>query len=488
MNNLTKQVLTKCFIVLFVYFIAACSDTTNLTEEELSRTPQAVLDEQAVLDIFNAQAINLSGKIHDEVGVPILSATINIVDSNFTTSTAVDGSFLFSSLTRRNLLLEIAADGYRSEYIPVYLQYSLDTNDITLPTIVLNNDLANRARMLFGGDVAFARRFLDPNENTPLTAIPLDDPTALIQASNPEPGTRNVLSQLHPYYQEADMGTFNFETPVTDTPATPHPDKEFVFFSLPGSLPAIKWLGVDYVSMGNNHVFDYLDDGVAATIDHLNTAGIPFAGIGVNSTQAFTAYRSTLKNNDYGFLGMTSIDGHQHSDTYVANASKGGAADLTQQADVTAAIQGEIASSHIPIVQYHTGDEYIFEPTSVVLSRIQLSVDENVPLLVLHHPHVAQGVGHFGNTYALLGLGNLAFDQVRLETMLGVMARVDINGSNVEHIRLLPVYLEAFAPQLIGGRLAHDFLRRLGEFSHDYGGLLYPYMVRAGHRYQLVID
>jgi len=460
---------------VMVLLLSACSDVTNLSEEERKATPQAVIDEQALLENYNTTPIDLTGRVQSESGVPVVNALIQIVGSALTASSNASGDFSLTGLNRRNVLLQISAAGFRIEYIPVYLQQPVTINSTALPTIVLSHDTDSRARLLFGGDVAFGRRFLDIDESTPLNQVPPDDSDALIQAGNPDPGTRAVLSELRPYYQEADLGVFNFETPVTDTPITPHQEKDFVFFTLPGSLPAISWLGVDYVSMGNNHVYDYLEGGVSDTINHLNNAGIPFAGAGLNSNDAFAAYRSSLKSNNYGFLAMTSIGGFQHSNNYVAEAAKGGAANLTKDADVIAAIQGEQAAGHIPIVQFHTGDEYIFEPTDYVLSRIQLATNENVPLAVLHHPHVAQGVGLFGNTWAVLGLGNLAFDQARLETMLGVMARVDMNADNVEQIRMLPVYLEAYSPKLISGRLAHNFLRRLGEFSHAYGGLLYPY-------------
>ena len=465
----------KLSILFLLFTLSACSDSVNLSEKERNAVSQSFLTEQAALDIYNARTLSITGKIQDSTSLAIANATVNIVDTNTSFTTPANGNFTMTNLPRKNILLEVNAPGFRSEKIPVFMQHPVSTTTITIPTIILNNDSATSARMLFGGDVAFGRRFLDPDETTARDAVPLDNPDALILASNPEPGTRNVIKELRPYYQEADWGVFNFETPVTDSPTTPHPTKDYVFFTLPGSLPAIKWLGVDYVSGGNNHVYDYLETGVIDTINNLNLAGIPFSGAGLNSAQAFAAYRQTIKGSPYSFLSMTSINGRKHEVNYVAEAAKGGAADLSIDADVSVAIQGEINAGQIPIVQYHSGDEYSFEPTSYVQNRIQLAADENVPLVVIHHPHVAQGIGVFDNTYVILGLGNLAFDQARVETMLGVMARVDLTGGSVEDIRLLPVYLESFAPKLITGRLAHDFLRRLGEFSHSYGALLYPY-------------
>lgn len=107
--------------------------------------------------------------------------------------------------------------------------------------------------------------------------------------------------------------------------------------------------------------------------------------------------------------------------------------------------------------------------------RIDLVASEAPALIIGHHPHIAQGVGWHRGVLAVHSLGNLAFDQERLETMLALLARVDMAGAAVTQLRLLPVYVEDFQPQIIAGPLADVFLRRIGEFSHAYGGLVYPY-------------
>jgi hypothetical protein len=470
--------------LLAISCLVGCSDTKNLTEIARNEVAQAVLDEQVALANFNSEVLSVNGLVKSQDAVPIQNAEVTWLGDasateeiilGATAQTGADGSFSFLNLSRKNQLLRISAPGFRTEFIPVYRQLPVNQTEIQIPPIILTSVSESNTQFIFGGDTAFGRRFLDPEELTAFNAIPPDNSNAMILSSNPEPGTREVIKQIRPYFQAADWSVVNFETAVTDQPATPHPEKDFVFFTLPGSLPALDWLGVDYVSLGNNHVYDYLEEGILDTLFHLENAQIPSSGAGINSEAAFAPYRQQVNASPYSFLSMTSVTGGQHSISYVAEAGKGGAADLTQDLEVSNIIQSETLAGQIPIVQYHTGKEYTFEPSSYVVSRIQLAADESVPLAVLHHPHVAQGVGLFDNTFALLGLGNLAFDQARLETMLGVMGRVDMNGAAVQQIRMLPVYLESFAPQLISGALAHDFLRRLGEYSHAYNVLLYPY-------------
>lgn len=417
--------------------------------------------------------VMLQGTVLDITGSALAGALIRIADT--TVFSSHDGHFKFPPLARKNAMLTVIASGYRREDLPVFLNHPAKNESVTLDPIILSKHKPNSVRMLFGGDMAFGRRFLDPNNSTPSNQIPADDPNALIQASNPGQGTREIIKELRPWYQEADFGVVNLETPVTDNPITPHLHKAFRFFTLPRSVSELEWLGVDYVSLGNNHVYDYLEQGLIDSLENLDKTTLGHSGAGVNSAQAFAPYRTTLAGSPYALLSMTSVTGNQHPVNYVADDIKGGAANLTKTDKVITAIQNEHDAGYIPIVQYHTGKEYTFEPTKQVLDRMQLAADNDVPLLITHHPHVAAGVGLIDNMVAVLGLGNLAFDQARLETMLGLLARVDMKADKVEQLRLLPVYLENFAPQRITGRLASNFLRRIGEFSHAYGALVYPY-------------
>lgn len=440
------------------------------TQTDLQQTTSSVI---AAPELEQQNWLQVEGIVLDHNGIPVSGARICI--AGITVLADYQGHFVFTELRRENDLLIVMTPDYRTEYIPVYLSYPDSVDQVTIDPVVLNPRWPGHVRMLFGGDVAFGRRFLDPDNQTPLDQIPEDHPEALIKASDPESGTRQVLQAIRPWYQEVDYGVFNFETPVTDNPATPHLEKDFAFYTLPGSVSALNWLGIDYVSLGNNHTYDYLEQGLIDTLFHLDNNQIAHSGAGLDVVEAFKSHRVTFDESTYGFLSMNSITGNEHSESYVADIIKGGAANLNSTSNVAKSIEREVKEGAIPIVQLHMGNEYVFEPSEYSINRMQLASDNGSPLTISHHPHVAQGVGILNGTVNVLGLGNLAFDQARLETMLGVMARVDMNGNSVEHLRMLPVYLENYAPIPISGRLASSFIRRLGEFSHDYGGFIYPY-------------
>lgn len=454
---------------LSLFLLTSCSNESEVT-------PNFQEQEIKALNKYNHEMIALQGRVVDSTGKLIIGANVSIVNEKTQSETSnSSGNFIFSALARKNQLMSFKADGFRTELIAVNLAVPLDILTQDIGSVVLTKQNDQEVRFLFGGDVAFGRRFIDSKELTPRGFLPPDDPDALIQVSEPESGTKDVLQWIKPHYQETDFGVLNLETPVTNNPSTPHITKPYAFFTLVESLPALTWLGVDYVSLGNNHLYDYLEQGTVDTINNLDEKEIPHSGAGLNSNQAFRSNRQELKNKKYSLFSATSIDGHEHEINYVATSVKGGAADLTNTSEVIKAITTERDAGYYPIAQLHTGNEYTYTPNDFVKNRFELVINNGAVLAIGHHPHVAQGVGVYKGKVTIHSLGNLAFDQDRQETFLGMMARVDMLNGDAKQVRILPVYIEDYRPRLITGDLANTFLRRVAQSSQPYKGLIYPY-------------
>ncbi len=470
------RISCKCALLLFfITLVQACEEGSS--DVDANPAPGSgnsffQINESARTSFYSTR-VDVQGYLFDENNLAVAGAVIRLGDLE--TLTDSQGAFSYNNIARINQLLVVKADGYHEERIALALNLPQTTSLLQMAPIILKSQ-ESLVRFAFGGDVAFARRFLDTSETTPPDQVPLDDPEALIQASNPQVGTEQALQWIRPHFNAADFAVVNFETPVTDNPITPHPEKAFVFFTLPESIPGLQWMGTDYVSLGNNHVYDYLESGLQDTINNLQNYELPFSGAGTTSAEAYAPYRTTIKQTPYSFISATSVSGSQHSIEYVASDVQGGAADLRDNAAFENAITEELQQGYSPIVQLHTGKEYTFEPSSFALEKINQASDLNASLVVAHHPHVAQGVGIRNGVYQIHGLGNLVFDQARLETMLSQIARVDMNSTQVEQIRMLPIYLKDFRPRLISGDLANIFLRRVGEFSNAYGLKLYSYL------------
>ena len=76
----------------------------------------------------------------------------------------------------------------------------------------------------------------------------------------------------------ADVAMVNLENPVT-TRGTRVP-KPFNFRMHPRFVRALTEAGIDIVTLANNHVFDYGNEGLFDTISYLDSAGVKHVGAG----------------------------------------------------------------------------------------------------------------------------------------------------------------------------------------------------------------
>lgn len=103
--------------------------------------------------------------------------------------------------------------------------------------------------------------------------------TMLSRALRPY-GERDYL-ELAQLLRSADVTFANLETTVREShEGTPNFTQGTPMSTPPSMLGDLKWMGIDMVSVANNHATDYSTAGVLATMRHLEQAGLPFSGAG----------------------------------------------------------------------------------------------------------------------------------------------------------------------------------------------------------------
>jgi len=430
-------------------------------------------DELEYRDLYAKTPLAVSGRVLDRSGIPLAGAVLALGNDSATSDAG--GRFTFGRVVRRNALLVVEMPGFRVERLPVMLALPLEQTASELPPILLFPD--ELARLSFGGDVQFGRRYLDTTGSAPLDAIPPDDPAALIRASNPGPGTASLLAPIKPWLSDADFASVNLATVVTDTPATPDLDDASLFFTLPGSLPPLRDAGVDYVANGNDHIDDYADAGVSDTLAALDEVGLLHSGAGVDADAAFEAARTEIRGVPYAFLSFVSIEGLPVPN---ATETRSGSADLDDDDRVTSALARERDAGFVPIAELHTGYEYSEAPLDdTTMARMESVADAGAALVVCHHPHVAQGFAFHDGTLIAHSLGNLVFDQDRMDAELGLLLSVDLDGERLVNAEARGVFLDDYVPRPITGHVHDLMLQRLGESSAPWGTLVMPYGASA---------
>lgn len=428
---------------------------------------------------YLATPIDLEGRVVDEQGLAIAGAQLNVIawgesldNDGEATSSWAGGAFELLGLARANVLVEVSAPGYYAEIVAVDLQRPLDEPSVDLGDLVLYERRFDRARLTFGGDVMFGRRMLDRDADGVLGES--DD---LLHLGSLTADTAALFRFVDPLLVADDLTSINLETPVTANPATPHPEKSFVFYAYPQSAAALEQVGVDMVTLGNNHLYDYLAQGTSDTLANLDALGLPWVGAGLNDADARTnSWATNVGDIDLAMQGFGDLQGTgvSSTDLYLtaADPSKSGALWSTSSR-ITQFVDAANAAGRFAIPQFHGGSEYVLAQTSGMRADFQAAIDRGAGLVIAHHPHVVHGVstydGGAGPRFVLGSLGNFVFDQDFYATFSSYLARVDLeqgaNGVTVARLRLLPIHLDGYVPRMLTGQGVAELGRHVAQLG-----------------------
>ncbi len=230
----------------------------------------------------------------DEAGTPIPGATLDIAGRLI----PADARGRCEMSLNQPVLAIVAAPGYLPE--PVVVTADL-APELEVGLIARNGpDGAERIAINFAGDMMLGRRYLEPTREDTAVVDPADDGTS----------ARAVVSDVAPLFGSADISSVNFESVIGSLPATDaYPAKRFLLQSPPNAIAALDELGADVVTLGNNHLNDWLAAGVESTVDHLRAAGYAAPGGGSTSSEARAGSMLDVAGRNIAFLSYTTVNG-----------------------------------------------------------------------------------------------------------------------------------------------------------------------------------
>ena len=108
----------------------------------------------------------------------------------------------------------------------------------------------------------------------------------------------------------ADATVVNLETVVGELPGElAYPGKRFLLQSPPVVADMLDELGVDLVTLGNNHAFDWKDEGVVSTLEALDEAGMPSVGSALTTDESQRGVLVDAAGTSIGVVSMTTVNG-----------------------------------------------------------------------------------------------------------------------------------------------------------------------------------
>ncbi len=266
------------------------------------------------------------------------------------------------------------------------------------------------------------------------------------------------FEKIRDYLKSGDIVFGNLESPITSGRVIRN--DEMVFRGEPGSEIALRDAGFNVLSIANNHTPDFRNKGIKNTLKYLESAGIAFAGAGMNSAEANKP--AIIKRNGLTFAFLAYNDSDVVPSFYGASETRAGTALMNIDTMAESVKLAKVKSDFV-IVSMHSGYEYKPKPNKRQTEFARAAIDAGAELVIGHHPHVVQTMEKYKGKYILYSLGNFVFDQLWSEaTREGLIAEITFDNEGVRRIEFLAVYnSENYQPSIIDGERAENIIGRL---------------------------
>lgn len=256
-----------------------------------------------------------------------------------------------------------------------------------------------------------------------------------------DPTARLFSDDLAAIIREADAFVLNLECAISDRGERwPDPDKPFFFRAPPTAVEVLLDLGVDCVTLANNHALDYGVEALLDTIERLGDAGIGVVGAGVDEAAARRPFAFEVAGTRIGVVGVT-----DHPQAFAAGPGRAGVAHADLRAETPAWVLDSVRTcgehADVVLVTPHWGPNMVQSPLPHVRRLARELRDAGASLVAGHSAHVFHGAGD----RVLYDLGDFIDDYAvdpELRNDLGLLFIVTFVNDRAARVEAIPVALE----------------------------------------------
>jgi poly-gamma-glutamate synthesis protein (capsule biosynthesis protein) len=256
--------------------------------------------------------------------------------------------------------------------------------------------------------------------------INFSDSWHTMETAGDSEGVKNCISEeIRTELQSADITMVNNEFAYT-TDAEPLEGKDYTFSADPANVDLLDLFGTDIVSIANNHVFDYGEQGFLDTIETLKDHGTLISGGGNNIEEASEARYFIIGGRKISIVSATEIERYSNY-TRPAGEDTPGVLKTQQEKALKSAIKTAKKNSDYVIVYVHWGTEGKNNYGADQKELAELIAAQGVDAIIGGHPHRLQGVSFIDDVPVVYSLGNFWFSTGTLYTAIAQL-RIDSEG------------------------------------------------------------
>jgi len=280
------------------------------------------------------------------------------------------------------------------------------------------------------------------------------------------PPTALVAPEVVAVCREADLLVLNLECCISERGRPwPDPAKPFFFRAPPAAVETLSHLGVDCVTLANNHALDFGEEALLDTLAHLEAAGIAHVGAGTDREAARAPVVLEAAGLRLGVLGVS-----DHPAEFAAGPGRPGIAHADLGHEAPAWLDGAVRAlaTDAVLVTPHWGPNMTPEPVPHVRRTARALLEAGATLVAGHSAHVFHGV----EGPVLYDLGDFLDDYAvdpRLRNDLGLLWFVDLDERGPRRLEALPLKLDYCFTRPADGEDAEWVRRRLRQACAEMG-------------------
>lgn len=313
----------------------------------------------------------------------------------------------------------------------------------------------------------YTREAADPDAVTLTFAgdILLDDSYAVAARLRENGGdiSAAISSELLEQMRDSDVFMLNNEFPYSSG-GEPLQDKTYTFRADPDSVEYLADMGVDLVSIANNHAFDYGETAFLDTLTTLENADMPYVGGGRNIDEASRPVYYIINDIKIGFLAATQIERLDNPDTRGAGENQSGVFRCLDNTRLLNKIAEVKENCDFLVVYIHWGTESTNETDWLQQQQAPQMAEAGADLIIGDHPHVLQPITYIDGVPVVYSLGNFWFNSSDTDTCL-IKARIDKNG--LQSLQFVPCRQSGCKTEMLHGTQASDLINYMQSISPE---------------------
>ncbi|TXD51436.1 CapA family protein [Polaribacter sp. IC063] len=271
----------------------------------------------------------------------------------------------------------------------------------------------------------------------------------------------NINEDMITLFKQSDLNIVNLEAPVTTSNSKILKTGPHLKSHKQRTLNVLNALKVDVVTMANNHILDYDEQGVIDTLDFCQKNNFQTVGAGRNLTEASkTLFIDTPE-------GKIAIVNFAENEWASATEETAGANPMNI-IDNVYQIKDAKNKSNFVFVVVHGGHEYYNLPSPRMQKQYRFYAEQGADIVIGHHTHCINGHELYNGVPIYYSLANFLFTKSSTyeDWYLGLVLEVEIKkGKIIPQLHPVKQKKETYKLSLLDRLDKQEVFNRISEYN-----------------------